>query len=346
MTPYKSHGRGTFEIDLRFAGVGRIHRASGTNDRKLLDELKVMCRTLYKAGRRDVLLALRDGKMSFLEVYSHFRLGEWERIPSAETMMSVDKVVDPWLERIDCSAAHRASLRRSWDELKALAPANPTLEDVPGMVRAFRDAKEGKHHRTYNLARTAAQALVRDKLGKDHRLWYAIAGIPTLRESRKKGNPCTIDEARALAVELGRKAGAIWWTMCTTGMGRLEYWQQEGSTWEVDGDAVRIHGTKRPGRDRIVPRISVPVRPELTYWGMRQALRRAECLQTVRDGRRSYANILEEAGITRTRRRLYMGHTTRDVLDLYEDHDVRKYIQDDGDRLRELLGAPIMWKVA
>lgn len=346
MTPYRSHGRGTYEINLRFAGVGQIKRASGTTDKKLWDELKVMCRTLHKAGRRDVLVAIRDGKMSFLEVYSHFRLGQWERIPSAETMMSVGKVVDPWLERIDCSDAHRASLRRSWDELKALAPENPTLEDVPAMVRAFREAKEGRHHRTFNLARTAAQALIRDKLGKDHRLWYAIAGIPTLRESRKKGNPCSIDEARKLAVRLGRKAGAMWWTMCTTGMGRLEYWQEQGSSWAVDGDLIRIHGTKRPGRDRIVPRIAVPVRPELTYWGMRQALRRAEVVQTVYDARRTFANLLEEAGISRTRRRLYMGHGTRDVLDLYEDHDVRKYIKADGELLRDLLGAPLMWRVA
>ena len=42
---------------------------------------------------------------------------------------------------------------------------------------------------------------------------------------------------------------------------------------------------------------------------------------------------MEEAGISRTRRRLYRGHGPKDVGDLYEEHEVRAFLGED----RELL---------
>ena len=342
MTPYQHHGRGTFVIDLRFDGVGRIKRASGTKNKRLWNDLKAMCRALYRGGRRDVLVAIRDGNLSFLEVWEHYRLGDWEKIPTAETMTRLDLAVGQWLERIRCGEDHLKSLHRSWGALLELAPKDATLRAVPEIVKAYRLEMEGEHHRTFNLARSAAQSFVRDLLGRDHRLWWAIHGTPTLsRQSLRRHHPCGVDEARELALRLGTKAGPMWWTLCTTGMGRKEYW----GDWQVLGNRIAIHGTKREGRDRVVPMIAIPVRPMLTYWGFRQALRRLNVPQTLYDGRRTYSHLLETAQIPRTRRKLYMGQGKRDVLDLYEDHDVTTYLDGDAAKLRALLGAPAMWVV-
>lgn len=46
---------------------------------------------------------------------------------------------------------------------------------------------------------------------------------------------------------------------------------------------------------------------------------------------------MEEAGIPRTRRRLYMGHGAKDVTDLYERHDVMAFLLEDRDRLAKFL---------
>ncbi len=48
---------------------------------------------------------------------------------------------------------------------------------------------------------------------------------------------------------------------------------------------------------------------------------------------------LEGAGIPRTRRKLYMGHGKTDVTDLYERHDVERFLAEDGEKLRTYLGA-------
>lgn len=56
------------------------------------------------------------------------------------------------------------------------------------------------------------------------------------------------------------------------------------------------------------------------------------------DPRRTYANWLEAAGITRTRRRLYMGHGVGDVIGLYELHEVASFLAADGATLRAFVG--------
>src|SRR6266487_6013273 len=65
VTPFRSHGKGTYVLKGTFGGV-RIERATGTHDAKRLEDLRAMCRTLADAGRLDVLEQLRDGTLRLL----------------------------------------------------------------------------------------------------------------------------------------------------------------------------------------------------------------------------------------------------------------------------------------
>ncbi len=55
------------------------------------------------------------------------------------------------------------------------------------------------------------------------------------------------------------------------------------------------------------------------------------------DARRTDAHWLDCAKIDRTRRRIYLGHKTKDTTDLYEDHAVEPYLVKDGRALRSYL---------
>jgi hypothetical protein len=57
------------------------------------------------------------------------------------------------------------------------------------------------------------------------------------------------------------------------------------------------------------------------------------------DARRAYAHWLEEAGIPRARRKLYLGHGRRDVTDDYEMGELGRYLQEDGRALRAYVTA-------
>lgn len=56
------------------------------------------------------------------------------------------------------------------------------------------------------------------------------------------------------------------------------------------------------------------------------------------DARRTFSHWLEEAAITRTRIKMYMGHAAKDVTDLYLRDELAAYLESDADLLRAYLG--------
>lgn len=70
MTARKLRNR---RIDLRLKGVGRLRVSSGTNQRREYERRKQVLRDLHGDGRLDVLCALRDGKISMVEVLASSR---------------------------------------------------------------------------------------------------------------------------------------------------------------------------------------------------------------------------------------------------------------------------------
>ena len=145
-------------------------------------------------------------------------------------------------------------------------------------------------------------------------------------------HPLTPDEVREIASKLHPRYGQMVWAMALTGMGPEEYWSLR---WHQYADRVHIVGTKRAGRVRDVPCAHSVTPPSIMYAAFRRYLREAsEGRATPYDLRRTYANWLESAGVPRTRRRLYMGHGTKDVTDLYEFHEITAFLKEDAERLK------------
>src|SRR5690242_19906564 len=91
----------TLPIDRRFKGVGRINRASGTTDRKVKHAIERMLRTLFEQGRLDVLRAIRDGQVSFLETYDAFRRHTLHQLPIGDTMPKLDPAFARWIDSLE-----------------------------------------------------------------------------------------------------------------------------------------------------------------------------------------------------------------------------------------------------
>ena len=96
-----------------------------------------------------------------------------------------------------------------------------------------------------------------------------------------------------------------------------------------------MRGTKRLGRDRYVPDAGLAIAPPLTRAAFKNRWQRQVGSALSPYGlRRTFANWCEKAGIAHTRLRLYMGHGTRDVSDIYLWHDVLPTIGADANTLR------------
>lgn len=327
----KDHGRGTLVLDRRFKGIGRLKVASGTSDRRVFGMLNAMLTTLYDKGRLDLLLAIHKRTLLPMECWMTYREGDLERIQTADRAVRVDKVAARWIAQKSASAGHKRNLKAAFAAL-ASQRTNATLADLPDLLRLYRVRCEtAQTPRVFNQAKAAARRLLRERVGNRSPLYLDVVGVPALKERRKEGHPQTVQAAMAVRDALGPAHGSIWWAMCLTGMGPGELWGR----WEIAPEGVRIAGTKTATRNRLIPRIDFLRAPERDYRRFRIMLARHGL--TPYDGRRTFAHWMEEAGIPRTRRRQYLGHTLGDVTDRYESHDVRPYLKADAERMRAYL---------
>lgn len=331
----------TLRIDRTFKSVGRIARASGTTTPAVRRNIDRMLTALNDEGRLDILRALRDGKLAFLQVYDAYRRKALHELPLAETMRPIAEAMTEWIESLlvprDYSAKHVGSLETSRRYFER-AEAKAMVSDLPRVLEQLRTTLGVEHPRSFNLARTAALAFVRATLKKSHPLWLACSAV----EPRKVGQgrvhrPMTPDQMRNFFPSPDNDdVDAIAWSMVTTGMHQEEFWGQ----WSTLADRVHIHGTKRRGRVRDVPLVQVPTVPRMHRRTFEDKVRERIRVITPLDFRRTYANWLEAAGIPRTRRKLYMGHGAGDVTGLYELHEVDAFLAGDAVKLRAWIGGP------
>lgn len=355
MAIYREGGKGSLVIDRRIQGqrfkvaTGLPDTAKGRDLAKLWDGMvTVLAR---EAGRGDVVRAIQSGTLRFAEVWAHYRVGRLDRLPSPEAMRRLFPVDGPkpgavgdWLKTYrtkkgTLSPSHKRSLRQKFTDLERLDPS-ATVADLPRLVKermAVCGARE--QGRTGNLTKAAAQAFLRSTLGRHQStLWAEVADIPLLPTEKHEPHPQTPEDAKAVREALGAIHGPIWWAMCTTGMMPDELW---GGKFTVLADRIHIKGTKRAGRDRLVPKLSVPLAPERGYKSFRLALKRASGgVLTPYDARHTYAHWLEMAGLESSEQDALMGHGPKTMGDLYRQHDVSAKLAQFRDRLLNYLGEP------
>lgn len=339
MTPHRAGDkkglRGSYILD-RKTRVGRIVRASGTRHLPTFRRINEMITTLNETGRDDILRALREGELSPLSVYGAFRTNELHRLPTRVELKPLKESLDAWLDQVECSASQKAAHKTMIN--KVTAPGAGTVADLSARLALVRlDCKKARTPAQFNRVKMSALSFVRDTLKRSHRLYGELQDVPPMKEKKAPlRQPQTFAQLVAHAEKLTdqRDRNALW-AMALTGMGGKEYYIDG---WEVESDRVKIFGIKREKRSRIVPRVLsryyMVAAPSATVGRVREKRRFGErlfalCGIHTYDLRRSYANILEAAGVPRTRRKLYMGHAGGDVTSLYEQHEVDQFLGED-----------------
>lgn len=324
---------GTPPLTLRCGPpVGRIAVRAGTRHAPTVRELKTMLRAFRAQGRWDLLLAIRDRKLTPLYALTLWRQNRLTEIPEARVVPPFREAAYDWSDSRE-SASHRRATRGTFRRLPAGA-----IGDLPDLLRRVRSDWP---HRTWNMAREHVSGFLRDELGPDHPIYRAVRALrPWPTQQREKGRPRSVDEARAIAEGLGGLAGRMWWTLCITGMRNIEYW---GDEWEEQLRGIQIPTAKKRKKPRLVPRIAPTVRPAMGERWFRRKLGEAGAklempdLQ-VYDARRSFARWTEEAGIIKSNRDCYMGHGPKTIGERYTMGELPGQLEGDGAKLRAYIG--------
>lgn len=335
MMVYRSGGdRGTLMIDLMFKGIGRVQRASGTNDPTFLADLKAMLRTLAKGPRRDLIAAVRDGHLTPLQVWEFHRTGKILEAPSAAELAPLKEALERWHKGYDCSKEHRAGLHRAIVRLLKVTPKGAVIHDLPALLRDLREADlEAGKRRAFNLTRDMARAFARTIFNVRHPLYFAVCDVPPLKMTAEPilAKPWPVIEALATTMKSG---GEMVLSLASSGMRRAEYWSER---WRIEGILIRLRGVKGE-KMRVMPLLIPPVTPFLQpAWLLHRMEEASGETITIHALRHAYAHLLEEAEIPRTRRKIYMGHG-RKFEELYTWHEVTEYIREDRAKLLAKMG--------
>lgn len=357
---YRSSPNGSFMFDREFHGLGHLHRASRLLDDRAFNIVNDKLTDLAKtADGRKVLAKLIDGTATGLQVFVGIKNGDDFSAIIGDGATPLLAALEQWRAATEKTVAKDTHRVRGEliAHLRNVAKAKPTtpVADLPKLLRKLKLSLPSA--RSFNLDLQYASAFIRDTQGRRNELYLDVRDIdPRPDTPQAHGNPLTPMQVRELAAAFDRvwkakqgSRGAEVLAMALTGMGPAEYWGR----WSVDADAVHIAGTKREGRVRDVPKL-FPCR----LWGQptlerpaitRHSFERALAIVRVATGidcapydlRRTFSNWMEQAGVLRSRRKQYMGHSAGDVTERYERHEVTAHLIADGEKIRAWIDASI-----
>jgi len=323
---HRINGRGTIRLDRMFKGIGRVARATGTNDKATAKAIDVMLTTLYQTARWDIVREIKDGIVTPLEVYSYYIKGELDNLPSTLTLQSISPAFEDWVK------THTVEDKTKKDYvycLKALISVVGnvkifTLGDALGTYRTHCIAQDTA--RMFNSTRTALLSYCTNALGADHPVRASVASTKKLKEVTTPPKQLTVVEAVETLDALPKEHKSMARTMLFTGMS----WKELNGKWELLEDRLVIHGTKTKGRVRTIPRmLDQLAHPTRSLSQFKRELKKANPGISPNSFRRTFGNWMAEAGIPQHRRSRYMGHGVASMTERYERGEVERYLVDD-----------------
>lgn len=360
MTPHTLKRGTTFRIDRKFAGVGRIALASGTDHPPTFRRILAMLAGLASIGRLDVLAAIRDGLHKPLVVLHYYERGQLDRLPTTETAQGLVAALEAFQRDHVCSASYRSDLGTSVRHIKAKATKQSAVGDLPKLLR---DMKPSFRTRpvAFNRMRAHMLSFAAETTGELSPLWLDVKRVRRYRKSegqrpktvqRRPLTVAELDQVCAAFVDVPVFAGVrgggkalrrtitkasladMTRSLAFTGMRPAEYWQRAGASWEDRGTYVWVNGTKTAAARRPTMHLVAPALPSCGEQLFRREFTKAteKALRVALDAyslRRTFASLCESAGVVESRWKAYLGHGPKTVSDVYLQTTVLPFVAED-----------------
>jgi len=257
---------GSYRIDRRFKGIGRIALASGTRNRKRFEALDAMLTELYEDGKLDLLRGIRDHSLTIQQVYEAKRMGQLPYLASELVVLdSLWDCVSEWLPRSARAEGSRKryavsfrSLRRSgvlshnatvadlkrvdWNELRGSWPAGPA---------------------DWNRLRAAVSRFLSVTLGDKYHPFRreVLRAFPRAQEPPGRVPELSIELFWHIVARTPEHAQAAYVLLAATGLRVGEYLSLEDDHLRHLSKEITVPGTKTAASQDVIP-----VGPEAWKW--------------------------------------------------------------------------------
>lgn len=372
MTPFRSHGRGTPEIDRTIAGIGRIRVAVGTNNPDDWRGINTLLTRLRQRRISDplgpweaVLVGVRDGAIRPLELLrrveaegldrvAHELVASWASTPAAsdtggeavtQTMALLHEEWDRWIATVTRTAT-RQMYALAWRHLTGgiaegatvHLPSTTVLGDVEAVAPALQALRKALHSHapTFNRCRASWQAFLKWHVGTRHPAYLAIEGVPPLKEQKGRRRRVGLPLAKAIEIREGLSAPASghWWDLVTSGMRVGEYFENDADGL-ASWSATSTAATLRDSKTGGTMRV-IPVIGTMAK-PVITVWRFRNLLRpfgvTPHAARYTFRTFAREAGIPEERVEQYLGHHVQGMRGLYSTVDLADWVESDRETL-------------
>jgi hypothetical protein len=308
-------------LRVSFPHIGRIERATGFKDEAMLPRLLDMLKAFHAAGRDDLLRDVRAGRLTLRQCWEAFRLGRWERLPTAQHALPFAAQFNAWRgTKGDRYARYAKWVATALGNVGDLANLRPILLKYRA---ACETAGKGS---MFNHVMATVRAFLRDTMTVDHQLYRDLVSIGRLKEPPKRRKaPQRPEQAAAIREALGGDVGRVWWILACTGMLPDEYF---AGKWAIEDGRLHVNGTKRVSRDRYVPLLTDVSPTALTARQFQTALRKSGFGVRPKDGRDSFALWCDLARLPVAWKRALMGHEAGDITLEYGFQESEKIVDE------------------
>lgn len=354
-------------IDRKFTGVGRIARASGTDNAATFKRINAMLTGLSTIGRLDVLAGIRDGVWTALEVLYLYERGQLDKLPKQDTAAGLLDAFTAFVVGHEAGASYRADMETSGRHLaKAIGGRRVTVADLPTMLRGMKDAFKTRPV-AFNRLRAHCLAFAGEVQGEMSPLWIEVKRVRRFKKAegqrprKLQRRPLTVaelDQVCAAFVDHEYRRGAnktkgliaainladMTRVLALTGMRPQEYWMRDGATWNSEVTYIQVNGTKTAAAKRPTFALVHPWQPRCgeQFFRARFAEATAKALGVALDAyslRRTFASLMEGAKLEPSRARAYLGHGPKTVTDIYLQTVVLPFVQQDAALVADWIAA-------
>lgn len=344
---------GTYVVDRVIKGH-RLKLTTGTQDLRTATRMDDVIRLILDSGLDFHLKHLKERKVTLRQLYDLQQKGQLlNRFHNPEAAQPLEPALSKWIATYKgySKGTRKGNTEFLGTMYKKLGAqfAKPLMEDIPKMLRKYRDICETRDRaRTFNLTRAIFFRFLKLKMGKQSELHQQATDIEKLPDKPK--NPQTAktpEEIETLTAALRDKYRGMVWTMCTTGVGWLEYGQMTVNA-SAKPPHVHIAGTKMDRKDARRRRMVPFVLPTSSRVGSEKNFRKVLVATANKLGlngtniytfRKCYANWLLEAGVPQWRIEMYMGHQPQNQTQKYQMTEVSNWLKDDAECLRSWIKA-------
>ena len=248
---------GSFRIDRRFRGVGRIALASGTTERKMFRKLNTMLSELYEDGHLDILSTIKHQNLSLQEVYQARRTGRLPYLASELVLQrNLWSVVRDWCPRSALSDGTRKRYAVSFRALKRSGVLVPsaTVGDLRSVDWNGVRCRWGGGSADWNRLRSAVSRFLTMVLGDKYHPFRRdiMTRFPRAKESQGRVPDLTVEMFWEIVWAAPVHVRPAYVILAATGLRVGEYLDLHEHHLLPMVKGIRVPGTKTEASEDVV----------------------------------------------------------------------------------------------